>query len=145
MRFYEAVTSLAIALLIIKLAHLASERPALAEGLGFPLLNELLVTLPDAMQSGEDASLGRFHAVIVGRELRQLSSIVLDSGTNGSCHLCKARPVVSKFVPHRFFVFVAPCEADASPPGVGRVKSPEVHHLHIHAIGIAEVARTMHL
>jgi hypothetical protein len=57
MRFDEAVTPLAIALLIVKLAHLASERPLLAEGLGFPLLNELLVTLPDAMQSGEDASL----------------------------------------------------------------------------------------
>src|SRR5262245_37585876 len=111
MRFDEAVTPPAIALLIVKLAHLASERPRFTEGLGFRLLNELLVTLPDAMQSGEDASLGRFHAFVVDRELRQLGSILLDGGANGSCHLSKARPVASKFVPHRFFVFVAPCEA----------------------------------
>jgi hypothetical protein len=92
MGFYEAIASLAIALLIVKLAHLASECSLLAEGLDFPPLNQLLVTLTDAMQSSENASLGRFHAFIIDREVHQLSSILFDGGANGSCQLCFGRP-----------------------------------------------------
>ena len=77
MRFDEAVSPLAIALLIVKLAHLTSEHPLLAENLGFPLLNEPTVALPDAMQSGESTSFGCFRAFVVDRESRVLGYFYL--------------------------------------------------------------------
>ena len=38
-------------------------------------------------QSAENASLGRFHTFVVDRQLRELVSILLDGGANGSCNL----------------------------------------------------------
>ena len=65
MRLDKSVASLSISHFIIEIAHLADERSLLAEGLRFPLLNELTVPFANPVQSSENAPLGGFHPLVV--------------------------------------------------------------------------------
>ncbi len=58
--------------------------------------------------------------------------------THGSGKLCRVR---MEFIPDNLFKLIAANEADLPIDGVFRIKSPEIHHLHVNAVDVPERLR----
>ena len=113
-RLYESPAALAIRLLEIELADLASQISEFAHRLGFSLRYKLAIPLSHAMQAGQDATLGSLFTFFVIGGLPEVVACAFDRRPDRFCDFEQFRVVVSEFIPNDFFLLVATRETDAS-------------------------------